>query len=413
MKLLLKNAAVFNGVDDGLSPGLPVLIEDNRIAALGAEAAEATADQVLDLAGMTLLPGLIDMHVHLIGLSSFSPGAILTEEYPVRAPRAVADAKRLLEAGFTTVRCAGSDLSVGLKQAIEEGIVPGPRIFASNQIITQTGGHADLHLVPQAVVRQAVPFFRLADGAGDCRRAVREQVRAGADQIKICATGGISSERDDPHRQEFSDAELAVLVEEAHRCGKRVMAHAQGTAGIQAAARAGVDTIEHGIYLDEPTVELLLERRITIVTTFTILDVFVEQAEALGASPAAIGKAQDVHGRYAESIRLAHRCGVPLAAGTDCFGGPVMKHGINARELELLVTLVGMSPAAALQSATTNAARALGWEDKLGVLQVGAFADVIAVDFDPLQEIALLQNVERVRGVIKNGQIKVLRRLEL
>ena len=383
-----------------------VLIEDSGIVAVE-PGISASGGLSIDANGLYMCPGLIDMHAHLIGLTSFSPKDVLTETIALRAMRAVADAERLVRAGFTTIRCAGSDLSPALKIAIAEGSVTGPRIFASNQIVAQTGGHADLHAVPTHVINHHVPFFRLTDGADDCRKAVREQVRAGADQIKICATGGVSYEYDDPHRREFTDDELHALIDEAHRMGRRVMAHAQGSAGIRAAVLAGADTIEHGIFLDDATIELLVEHKTVVVTTFTIMDVFVEHAEELGAGPGAIRKANEVHACYADNIRRAHAAGVTIAAGTDCFGGPVVGHGRNAKELELLVRLVGMTPAQALAAATTSAAIGLGKSGQIGTLAPGAAADLILTDVNPLIDVTPLQEERHIRMTVVGGRIAV------
>ncbi|NIA14230.1 MAG: amidohydrolase family protein [Nitrospiraceae bacterium] len=358
---------------------------------------------------MTVMPGLIDSHCHLLGLSSFAPLAVMTEHYSLRAARAVADARRLLLAGFTSIRCAGSDLSIGIKQAIEEGSIPGPRIFAANQIISQTGGHGDLHLFPLETVREHVPFFRIADGVEDCRRAVREQVRAGADHIKICTSGGVSSERDSPHHQQFSMAEIRTIVDEAHQCGRRVMSHAQGLAGIRAAVESGVDSIEHGIYLDEQLIAKMKRQSIVLVPTFSVFEVFLENASEFGVTKAIVDKAREVTERYADSVRQAFKGGVTIALGTDFIGGRWLAHGKNALELELL-TKRGLPPLAAIRAATVNGSKALGMDRHLGCLRKGALADIIVVDGDPADDISLLQDGRRMVLVIKNGRVEVASR---
>jgi imidazolonepropionase-like amidohydrolase len=247
--------------------------------------------------------------------------------------------------------------------------------------------------------------FRLADGVDDCRKAVREQVREGADFIKICTTGGIMSMRGHPKEVQFSSDELRAIVEESHDHGKRVASHAQGLNGIISAVRAGVDTIEHGTFLDEETADLMVKRGIFLVPTLSIMHKIATEAASYGMSPWALKKGEELNKVATNTFRLAKQRGVRIACGTDFSGAPPMRHGENAIELSLMVQ-AGMPPYDAISSATKVAAEALGIQEQTGTLEEGKWADILVIEGDPVYDISILMDKSRIRMVIKEGHIQ-------
>jgi len=410
LKTIIRNANLIDGIARKPALGVDLLIEDDAIKDIGPELKTGDVAVSIDAAGKTVMPGLIDAHLHLMGIRGYNPILVYTDPPFLRATRGVADVRNLIEAGFTAVRCAGSNLSISLNRAIEEGTIPGPRIVASNLAISQTAGHGDLHMLPREWL--AGPYFssRIADGPDDCRKAAREQIREGAGVIKIMTTGGVLSEKDSPAQPQFVDEEVAAIVEEAHRVGLKVMSHAQSPAGIQLALRNGVDTIEHAIYLDEKTIDLLLEKNAVVVPTFAIVDAIVKYGRVAGVREYAMRKAEESHKAHIESIRNAFDAGVKIAAGTDFPGSPGVAHGDNAVELEIFVEQLGLSPMDAIISATRIGAEALGMDDKIGTLSPGKKADLLIVDGDPTQDIKILQDKSAIKLVMRSGQIAVDRR---
>jgi len=410
VKTIIENARLIDGLAAEPSGGMNLLIEDETIAEIGPVVALDGPGETIDATGKTVMPGMIDAHLHLMGIRAYDPVLASIEAPFVRAARGVADVGKLIDAGFTSVRCAGSNLSVSLNAAVEEGTIPGPRIVASNLGISQTGGHGDLHMLPPEWMTGPYSASRIADGPDDCRKAAREQIRAGAGVIKIMTTGGVLSERDSPHQPQFVDEEVAAMVEEAHRVGLKVMSHAQSEVGIQLALRNGVDTIEHAIYLDAETIDLLLEKDAVVVPTFAIVDALVNFGRAVGVPEYALKKAEESHKAHLESIQRAFEAGVKIALGTD-FVGPVgVAHGDNAVELEILVKQVGMSPMEAIASATRIGAEALGLENEIGTLTPGKTADLLLVDGDPSQDVGILKQKPAIELVMKSGRTVVDRR---
>ena len=291
MKTIIENASMIDGLAAEPATDMNLLIEDGTISAIGPAVAFDGADETIDATGKTVMPGMIDAHLHLIGTRAYDPVLATIEAPFVRAARGVADVGKLIEAGFTSVRCAGSNLGVSLNAAVEEGTIPGPRIVAANLAISQTAGHGDLHMLPPDWLTGPYAGSRIADGPDDCRKAVREQIRAGAGVIKIMTTGGVLSEKDSPNHPQFVDEEVAAMVEEAHRVGLKVMSHAQSEVGIQLALRNGVDTIEHAIYMDAETIDLLLEKDAVVVPTFAIVNAIVHFGRAAGVPEYAMKKA--------------------------------------------------------------------------------------------------------------------------
>ena len=359
--------------------------------------------KIIDLKNQFVMPGLIDMHVHVTFErdASANPHRWLTEYEADYALRSVKYLQRTLAAGFTSVRDLGSSYKVifPLQRAVERGDIQGPRIFAAGDTITPTGGHADLHGYRKDISDVISGGLGVCDGADDCRRAVREVIKSGADVIKITATGGVLSNTAAGVNQQFTDQELMAIVDTAHNLGRSVTAHAHGTSGIKAALRAGVDSIEHGSYLDKETVKLFKQYNAYLVPTLLAGQTVSQEVLSNPNMPTAIAdKVRTVVPNVAASFKLALKNNVNIAFGTD---SGVSRHGNNADEFLWLVKY-GMTEKQAIMSATVNAAKLLGQQDRLGQLSVGKQADIISVNGSPLDDITTLQNVQ---FVMKAGQI--------
>ena len=395
---------LYDGTGYGTIDDARIVVRDGRVSEAGpVEDVPAPEDaERIDHSGEFVLPGLIDAHIHLVGLREMDPMTKLTENdrEPLRAARATVDCRDLLEAGFTTVRDMSSTIAIGVRDAVEEGEIPGPRIHTSGLAFSQTGGHSDTHYIPHRWVEDRDPSS-VVDGETACRRGARKRVREGVDVIKIMATGGVLSEKDDPTHSHFTDAETQAFVEEAHRVGIPVAAHAQGTTGIKDALRNGVDTIEHGVYLDDEGIEMLIERDAVLVPTLSIMTRLYNHGEDHGIPPWAIRKMKEAWDAHWQSIREAYEAGVTIAAGTDFIGPELLPHGENAMELELYVEDVGMEPVEALQTATGGAAEALT-DDDVGTLTAGDHADIVALSADPLADISAVR--QSVDAVYKGGK---------
>ncbi len=371
-----------------------ILIEGARIRAVAPRGElENLADaRVYDLKGWTLLPGLMDAHIHLDGWETTTRFDWVVMPDALRALNAAAYAKRVLEAGFTCVRDAGSNIGPQLKQVIEEGKLPGPRMRVSVKGIYQTNGQGDRAYLPIEWVRQKENCV-LADGPVECRRAVRLMLREGADFIKIATSGGyLSSE---PH---FTLEEVEAMCDEAHRMGKRVAAHALGR-GIETAVLGGVDSVEHGGFLTPEVARLMAERNIPIVPTLSIPRMSLRGAPRYPLSDEARAKWEKTVRGANESVRLAKEYGIRIALGTDFGGQPFFPPDQLAVELGFMVE-AGLTPHEAIIAATKTAAQVIDVEDELGTLEPGKLADVVGVNGDPLKDIQLLQNMGLV---IKGG----------
>ena len=358
----------------------------------------------IDLPGMTLVPGLIDLHVHLDSNPRYGgySGLQFTDSFWVA--QGVSNARDMLAAGFTTVRNVGSEnySDVGLRQAIDEGLIEGPRIVTAGHSIGATGGHCDSTYFPPSMEQRG---RGVADGPQALRSMVREQRKYGAQVIKVCATGGVFSRNTEPGQQQMSLEELRAVVDEAHQWGLKVAAHAHGADGIRAAIDAGIDTIEHASLIDAEGIRRARQRG-----TWLVMDIFnTEYTQAEGARNGVLEdnlrKDREIGQIQRDNFRAAHRAGVNMAFGSDA---GVMPHGSAAGQLRYMVEY-GMSPMEAIQAATSNAARALGREADVGAIAVGRFADLVAVDGDPLADVRQLEDVELV---IKGGEIVADRRQE-
>lgn len=385
-----------------------VLIEDKKIVSVGAlESLEIPKDDitVLDAAGGTILPGLIDSHVHIMS-QDHSLEKMLSEPFSYRFYQAPIYMKRTIDAGITTVRDAGG-ADLGTKKAIDDGLIVGPRLKISVNALSITGGHGD-GWMPSGIdtnLFESYPGFppSRCDGVEEVRKRTRELLRAGAEVIKICSTGGVMSPTDKPEYTQFSPEELRVIVQEAQYHGNvKVMSHAQGTEGIKQALLAGIHSIEHGIYLDDEVIELMLKKGTFLVPTLLAPVSIIENPELEKILlEVVIQKARQVAAIHKESIAKAYQAGVKIAMGTDA---GVMPHGMNLRELGLLCD-IGMTPMEALLATTKVAAECLEWQEKIGTLEPGKLGDVVVVKGDPLKNIRLVEDQTNIQVVIKEGKI--------
>jgi len=379
-----------------------VLIEDGHVKSAGRRAAAQVPRDAesIDAAGLTILPGLIDCHVHLTSLGEGLDFAReLTTPPTLELMRAVRAARRTLDAGFTTVRdAAGSP--AGIRMAVDAGYFPGPRMFVTISALSQTGGHTDSHFMCGADLDIPLPDrpYMVVDGVEAMRLRVREVIRAGADWIKLCTSGGVLSPGDQPHHSALTLEEIRAAVEEAATQGRKVMAHAQANAGIKNALKGGVATIEHGIWLDGDAIEMMLDGGNALIPTLVAPQWVIRHADA-GKMPAyAADKARDVVKDHTASIRMAVEAGVKIAFGTDTGVGP---HGSNGEEF-LLMQQLGMEPIDCIRAATTVAAQTIGMKG-VGTLQPGSWGDLIGVPGDPLADLTLLSDPAKVHLVVKGG----------
>ncbi len=358
-------------------------------------------DAVIDLSSMTVLPGLIDVHTHLTGNPDFDPYRELTTTDAKEAITGVANARTTLLAGITSVRNvgAGGYTDVDLRDAINAGQVPGPHMLVSGPPLGITGGHCDENLLP---VKYHVVADGVADGIAAVQQKVRQNIKYGADLIKICATGGVLSRGDDPQASQYTLEEMKAIVADAHRLGRKVAAHAHGSQGILWASEAGVDSIEHGSYINDEAIAEMKKNGTYLVPTLYLEDWMLQKGSL---PPFYHQKMVDVSAVAKSNIKHAMQAGVKIAMGTDA---AVYPHGLNAHELDVYVNQLGMAPLAALQSATINAVDLMGWSTKTGTLEPGKWADIIAVETNPLDDVRVLQNVKFVMkaGVVYKNEGK-------
>jgi imidazolonepropionase-like amidohydrolase len=375
-----------------------IVIEDGKIVGVsGTAEAKIPSDAVrIDLANATVLPGLIDAHTHLTMDPKFGYEQLATS-LPRETLTGAKNARLTLLAGFTTVRNVGARefSDVALRDAISAGDIPGPRMLVSGPPLSITGGHCDNNMLP---FEYHATSDGVADGIAAVQHKVRENIKYGSDLIKVCATGGVLSLGDNPQHSQFTLEEMKAIVADAHRLGRKVAAHAHGAEGIRWAAEAGVDSVEHGSYIDDAGIAAMKEHGTYLVPTLYLGDWMIDNAGLTHLPPPLLAKAQEVIPAARKNIARAFAAGVKVAFGTDA---AVYPHGLNAHEFAVMVKL-GLSPLQAIQAGTLNAADLLGWSGKVGTLDPGAWADVIAVDGDPVKDVTTL---ERVKFVMKGGEV--------
>ncbi len=405
MSLLLRGGAVLD-VGAGALRRADVLVEGARIAAVEAGLAPPAGARVVELGGRTVMPGLIDCHAHVC-----ADGMV---PYPTLFPflvaaRAAKLLKETLLRGFTTLRDMGG-ADAGLRRAVEEGLFPGPRLFVSGRPLSQTGGHGDMRnpadACPACALRSEANMMVVADGVDEVRRAAREEIRRGVDQIKIMASGGVSSPADPVDYDQYSDEEIAAAVDEARRAGRYVAAHAYMPSAIARAAALGVRTIEHGNFLDEAAAAAMAARGAILVPTLVVYRRVVRHAAEVGISAFHLEKAKEVLATGTRSLAIAQRAGVRMALGTDLFRAPK-----QYQAEELLIRAEALPPAEVLRQATLHGAEVVRAADRLGQVAPAFLADLLVVDGDPLADLGLLQDQGAHLSLILKGGEAVKDRL--
>ncbi len=395
-RTLFAGGTVFDGTGSPPSE-TDVVVENGRFVEVGRG---LDGDERVDVSGSTLLPGLFDCHVH-VAFAGIDMMGELTRPFSLRFYNTIHNLRRTLEAGITTVRDAGG-ADLGTKTAVEEGLIEGPRMQISLVMISQTGGHGDSWMPCGAEIPTfGMPYpgmpSGIVDGPEEMRRKVRELIRDGADVIKVATSGGVLSPRDDPRHSHFRDEELEMLVSEAAAAGIWAMAHAQGTPGVKAAIRAGIRSIDHGVYIDDEAVEMMLERGTFLVPTLVAPTGVIAAADAGVPIPEnMVAKARGVIDAHRDSFKRAVAAGVKVAMGTD---SAVTPHGENLKELALMAE-GGMEPAEVLVSTTSRAAELMGLEEELGTIEPGKRADLVVVGGDPLD---LVNLPDHISAVYKDG----------
>lgn len=410
-KYALINATVFDGTDN-VFKGV-VIVDSGRIVDVAQDTkAEIPRDaQVIDLDGKFLMPGLIDAHLHLVGMRTgdFVKEPLVTP-YETFVVRATSDLFKLIMAGYTTVGDAGGLIAAKLKPAIEEGTICGPRVVAAGLPLSPTFGHGDIHYLPIDWVdyrssKKLRPLMTLiCDGADECRKAARYALREDADFIKIMATGGVLSQKDRPEYRQFTLEEIKAIVDEARATGRFVHAHAQGAEGIKNALIGGVKVIAHAIFIDDEGIELAIKNNAILVPTFSIVHRLLEIGDKIGVPEWGLKKSREVYEAHIENIKKAYNRGAKIATGTDYVGG-FFPMGGNSLEITLLIEKIGMTPIEALRAATSTAAEAVGLHKEIGRIAPGYSADLIVVKENPIENPKCLLNADNIVLVMKNGEI--------
>lgn len=403
-KLVIKGTVIDGLNKEPLKQGV-VVIEEKTITAIGKEGEVKIPEGAEVFQGKTIMPGMIDCHIHfcLNGEPGYSQ-LVLESTLSTYAIKAVVYAKRTIEAGFTTVRELGSPvyLGISLRDAIRKGVIPGPRVLTSGQPLSITGGHGTF-LPPWLHSDCDLGLF--ADGTEEVRKAVRTLIGSGVDLIKLLATGGVMDIITSPGAQNYNLDELKVAAEEAHKLGKKVAAHVEGLSGAKDCIRAGIDTLDHGIELDDEAIQMMIDKGTFLVPTLLAPYNIAKHGVKGGIPEFAVKKSLEVIKEHTKSFKRAYHAGVKIAMGTD-MGTPFSRHGENVKELELMVNN-DMSPMEAIMATTRVASEALGLEKSIGTLEKGKLADLIILDGDPLTDITLLQKKELINLVMKEGEIAV------
>ncbi len=400
-RTVFKNCTILNPESATLEENKTLVVEGGRIQSVSDDSA-APADAI-DASGLTVMPGMIDCHVHVIA-SDMNLGRNALMPNVLVAFRAIPILRGMIDRGFTTVRDAGG-ADYSLAQATETGLVTGPRIFPSGRALSQTGGHGDFRarsdfIEPCACSQKIGSIARVVDGVDNVRLAVREEIQKGATQIKIMASGGVASPNDPIHFLGYSEDEIIAIVEEANNAATYVMAHAYTPQAIQRAVKCGVRTIEHGNLLDEETANIMVEHGAFLVPTTVTYDALVNDGPRYGFPAELMPKIEGVRSAGLKALVIAHEAGVEMAFGSDLLG---KTHDQQANELKIRADILGN--AEAIRSATTTAAKVLQHEGLLGVIKEGAYADLLFIEGNPLEDIsALLNQGNRIKAVMKNGE---------
>jgi imidazolonepropionase-like amidohydrolase len=387
------DGTLFIGDGTIIEKGIVVVEQDKIVKVISGTTSLSPDINTVSLAGKTLLPGFIDCHVHLCLDCSLDPiTALAAEPTAITAVRGVQSARKTLMAGITTVRDMGGKDGVDLilRDAIHSEMISGPKMIASGKMICMTGGHG-------------WPIGREADGPDELRKAVREQIKAGANFIKFMATGGVLTPNVDPGNHQLTEDELRAGIEEAHKANKKTAAHAQGTQGILNALRAGIDSIEHGIYLDEESIELMVKHKVPFIPTLSPLYSVEAKSKGINIPEFIMEKTREIKPFIYQSFRMARDAGVTIGMGTDA-GTPLNLHGKNLRELKFLVEN-GFTPTQAMVAGTGTAAKILGLDDQIGTISEGKMADLVMVDGNPLDNIDLLLDPENICLIMQNGKL--------
>jgi len=401
---LIHNGTLIDGTGKPPVSDAAILIRDDVIEYVGPEDSlklSGVKIRKVDADGGFLLPGFIDSHLHLMA-NGFHMEDTMYNPLSLFFYKGVENMRRTVNAGVTTVRDGGL-ADYGVKMAVEKGLITGPRMQISVTPLSITGGHFDFWLKSGFDMKISYPGFpdSICDGIEDVRRKVREIMRAGAEVIKVMATGGVISANDSPEHPQFSKEEFKVIIDEARTRGLKTMAHAHGAEGIKNAVEAGIDSVEHGTYLNREAIDMILEREVYLVPTL-ITQQFNKIAAESGSIPEyGVDDAIRIADIHKKNMEKAYKAGVTLLMGTDC---GVIEHGVNLQELGFLCE-IGMTPMEAIMSATKVAAECLGWQDKIGTLEAGKLADIVISKTDPLSDINSLGNPDNIRMVLKEGKI--------
>ena len=405
---LFTNCALLDPLQPELLEGQHMLVEDGQVREVSDRPIKSATARVIDLKGKTIMPGLIDLHVHTVAIQLNLPGQVTLPNVFVTL-KALPILRGMLRRGFTTVRDAGG-AGLAMKQSIDQGLAVGPRLFIACRSLSQTGGHGDIRArydfaamdVPCACCIRVGALSRIADGVDEVRKAAREELQMGADQIKIMVSGGVSSPTDPVGALGYSEDEIRAIVAEARGRGTYVMAHAYTPESIQRAVRFGVRTIEHGNLVDDETAKLMAEHGAYAVPTLVTYDALASEGAQYGLPPESALKIAGVRDVGLRSLEIFKRAGVKMGFGTDLLGE---SHRLQSNEFQIRAQV--LSPAEIISSATTIGAEVLNMTGKLGRLAPGAFADVLVVDGNPLKDLSCLTGQgERIPLVMKGGQIQ-------
>jgi len=397
--VILRCGRLIDGRANEAASAVDVQVADGRIAAVGKDLTAPPGARTIDLTNANCLPGFIDLHAHIL----INPGDVLADSLRKSSARkaleGLRNARVRLRNGFTTLRDPGDEdlyySTIEIRDAIARGDFEGPRLFVAPHMISSTGGHGDFNDLAADLAIQ-VPNV-VVDGPAAMRKAVREEIKHGADWIKLAATGGVMSAADDPRAQAFTDEEFRAAVDEAHRHGRKVTVHAIGAGGLKAALRAGVDCIEHGVLIDDEAIAMMKQRGVPLVPTIYVLDYIIEQGEKTGIPADRIAKAKSLQAERDRALRAAFASGITIAFGSDT----IFPHETANREFARMVRL-GLSPMGAIKAATANAAGVLGIDKDTGTVEAGKRADLVAVPRDPLADVTAL---ETVTFVMKDGRV--------